>query len=79
MQLSNQQLGLVISVNADNLLQPNVLLYDPSVPSNEAPIIELDESNLRIEQAIAPNKLPEKVYTYLNPRIRISYYFEQDD
>ncbi|MGF1689571.1 HD-GYP domain-containing protein [Photobacterium japonica] len=78
-QLSNQQLGLVISVNADNLLHPNVLLYDPSVPSNEAPIIELGESNLRIEQAIAPSKLPEKVYAYLNPRVRIAYYFESDD
>lgn len=78
-QLSNQQLGLVISVNSESLLYPNVLLYDPSVPSNEAPILDLEESELRIEQAIAPHKLPEKVYTYLNPRIRISYYFDADD
>ncbi|MCW8330535.1 HD-GYP domain-containing protein [Photobacterium sp. SDRW27] len=78
-QLSNQQLGLVISVNSESLLFPNVLLYDPSVPSNEAPILDLEESDLRIEQAIAPHKLPEKVYTYLNPRIRISYYFDPDD
>lgn len=78
-QLSNQQLGLVISVNTDSLLYPNVLLYDPTVPSNEAPIIELEGSDLRIEQAIAPNKLPEKIYTYLNPRVRISYYFDPDD
>ncbi|MEJ2763996.1 HD-GYP domain-containing protein [Photobacterium sp. MCCC 1A19761] len=78
-QLSNQQLGLVISVNSESLLFPNVLLYDPTVPSNEAPILELEDSELRIERAIAPNRLPEKVYTYLNPRIRISYYFEPDD
>ncbi|MGR5148676.1 HD-GYP domain-containing protein [Photobacterium alginatilyticum] len=78
-QLSNQQLGLVISVNSESLLFPNVLLYDPSVPSNEAPILDLEESDLRIEQAIPPNKLPEKVYTYLNPRIRISYYFDPND
>ena len=78
-QLSNQQLGLVISVNSESLLHPNVLLYDPSVPSNEAPILDLEESELRIEQAIAPSKLPEQVYTYLNPRLRISFYFESDD
>ena len=78
-QLSNQQLGLVISVNTESLLHPNVLLYDPSVPSNEAPILDLEESELRIEQAIAPHKLPEKVYTYLNPRVRISYYFDNND
>ncbi|MGF1727402.1 HD-GYP domain-containing protein [Photobacterium nomapromontoriensis] len=78
-QLSNQQLGLVISVNSNSLLHPNVLLYDPTVPSNEAPIIDLEENNLRIEQAIPPHKLPEKVYAYLNPRIRVSYYFDPDD
>ncbi|KLV06262.1 HD family phosphohydrolase [Photobacterium aquae] len=78
-QLSNQQLGLVMSVNSDNLLHPNVLLYDPSVPSNEAPIIDLEESDIRIEQAIAPHKLPEHVATYLNPRVRISFYFDPDD
>ncbi|PSW18551.1 HD family phosphohydrolase [Photobacterium sanctipauli] len=78
-QLSNKQLGLVISVNSESLLYPNVLLYDPSVPSNEAPIIDLEENNLRIEQAIPPHKLPEQVHTYLNPRIRISYYFDPDD
>ncbi|ELR66431.1 hypothetical protein C942_04867 [Photobacterium marinum] len=78
-QLSNQQLGLVISVNSESLLFPNVLLYDPSVPSNEAPIIDLEESGLRIEQAIPPHKLPENVHTYLNPRIRMSFYFDADD
>lgn len=78
-QLSNQQLGLVISVNSNSLLYPNVLLYDPTVPSNEAPIIDLEENGLRIEQVIPPHKLPEKVYAYLNPRIRVSYYFDPDD
>ncbi|OZS41410.1 HD-GYP domain-containing protein [Photobacterium sanguinicancri] len=78
-QLSNQQLGLVISVNTSSLLFPNVLLYDPSVPSNEAPIIDLEESNLKIERAIAPDKLPEQVYDYLNPRVRISFYFDPTD
>ncbi|WP_299019040.1 HD-GYP domain-containing protein [uncultured Photobacterium sp.] len=78
-QLSNQQLGLVISVNSESLLFPNVLLYDPSVPSNEAPILDLEESGLRIEQAIAPHKLPEQVHDYLNPRVRISFYFDPDD
>ncbi|CAG21472.1 HD-GYP domain-containing protein [Photobacterium profundum] len=78
-QLSNQQLGLVVSVNSDRLLYPNVLIYDPSVPPNEAPILDLEESELKIERAIPPNKLPEKVHIYLNPRVRISYYFDPND
>jgi hypothetical protein len=78
-QLSNQQLGLVVSVNSDRLLYPNILIYDPSVPPNEAPILDLEESELKIERAIPPNKLPEKVHIYLNPRVRISYYFDPND
>jgi HD-GYP domain-containing protein (c-di-GMP phosphodiesterase class II) len=78
-QLSNQQLGLVVSVNSDRLLYPNILVYDPSVPPNEAPILDLEESELKIERAIPPSKLPEKVHIYLNPRVRISYYFDPND
>jgi HD-GYP domain-containing protein (c-di-GMP phosphodiesterase class II) len=78
-QLSNQQLGLVVSVNSDRLLYPNVLIYDPSVPPNEAPILDLEESELKIERAIPSSKLPEKVHIYLNPRVRISYYFDPND
>ncbi|MEJ2764833.1 HD-GYP domain-containing protein [Photobacterium sp. MCCC 1A19761] len=78
-QLSNQQLGLVISVNSDRLLFPNVLLYSASVPANEALILDLAESNLKIIRAISPEKLPPKVSDYLNLFNRHSYYFDSDD
>lgn len=77
-QLSNEMVGLVISVNAQNILYPNVLLYDSNVPRNQAPILDLADSDLKIVSAILPNKLPDKVREYLNPRTRISYYFESD-
>ncbi|TOE76234.1 HD family phosphohydrolase, partial [Vibrio parahaemolyticus] len=67
-QLSNNMVGLVISVNASNLLFPNVLVYDPSVPRTQAPIIELASKDLRIVNAIHPSKLPDKIKEYLNPR-----------
>ncbi|MDO6706495.1 HD-GYP domain-containing protein [Photobacterium sp. 1_MG-2023] len=76
--LSNQQIGMVISVNAKRLLYPNILLYEPSVPSNEAPILDLEESELTIERALLPHKLPEPIRQYLNPRARISYYFDPE-
>ncbi|HCM1038079.1 TPA: HD-GYP domain-containing protein [Vibrio parahaemolyticus] len=78
-QLSNNMLGLVISVNASNLLFPNVLVYDPSVPRTQAPIIELASKDLRIVNAIHPSKLPDKIKEYLNPRSRISYFFDSDE
>ncbi|AIU67874.1 MULTISPECIES: HD-GYP domain-containing protein [Vibrio] len=78
-QLSNDMVGLVISVNARNILFPNVLIYDPSVPRTQAPIIDLAEKEIKIVNAILPNKLPDKVREYLNPRSRISYFFDTDD
>lgn len=78
-QLSNNMVGLVISVNASNLLFPNVLVYDPSVPRTQAPIIELASKDLRIVNAIHPSKLPDKIKEHLNPRSRISYFFDSDE
>ncbi|KQA26623.1 HD family phosphohydrolase [Vibrio metoecus] len=78
-QLSNDMVGLVISVNAGNLLYPNVLIYDPSVPRSQAPIIDLADRDLKIVNAILPNKLPDKVRDYLNPRSRISYFFDNKE
>ncbi|KOO12791.1 HD family phosphohydrolase [Vibrio xuii] len=78
-QLSNNMVGLVISVNAKNILFPNVLIYDPSVPRTQAPIIDLAEKEIKIVNAVLPNKLPDKVREYLNPRSRISYFFDSDD
>ncbi|NGZ12308.1 HD-GYP domain-containing protein [Vibrio aestuarianus] len=78
-QLSNNMVGLVISVNARQLLYPNVLIYDPSVPRTQAPIIDLADRDLKIVNAILPHKLPDKIREYLNPRSRISYFFDSDD
>lgn len=78
-RLSNEQIGLVMSVNTQRLLYPCVLLYDPQIPRTEAPIIDLATKDLTITGAIKPDKLPSEVYEYLNPRTRINYFFEGDD
>lgn len=76
-ELSSGQIGMVISINPGKLLAPNVLLYDPHIPRNEAPIITLADSELSIAKALVPGRLPEAVREYLNPRTRISYFYEQ--
>jgi HD-GYP domain-containing protein (c-di-GMP phosphodiesterase class II) len=75
-QLSNEKYALVMSVSKDNILQPNVMFYDPSIPKNDAAIIALSEKDLKIVRVIIPNKLPKNVQEYLNPRARVNYYFE---
>ena len=75
-QLSNEKLALVMSVSKDNILQPNVMIYDPSIPKSDAPIISLSKLKLKIEKVILPSKLPANIQEYLNPRVRVNYYFE---
>ena len=76
-ELSNGSIGLVVSVNSANSLRPDVLLYDPGVPKNEALAIPLaSEPDLSVVNNIHPTKLPPDVYEYLNPRVRVVYFTE---
>lgn len=74
-ELSSGQFGLVMSVNLDKLLLPRILVYDPMVPKDQAPIIDLEAEGLSIVRCLPPAALAENIYKYLNPRERISYYF----
>ncbi|PJG58256.1 HD-GYP domain-containing protein [Aeromonas cavernicola] len=75
-QLSDGQIGLVMSVNTARLLYPSVLVYDARIPRQEAVIIDLQQAELRIAKVMDPKRLPPAVFEYLHPRTRISYYFE---
>jgi len=76
-QLSNGSVGLVVSVNSTHSLRPGILLYDPTIPKNEALIIELeDEPDLSILRSIHPSKLSTEIFNYLSPRARVIYFSE---
>jgi putative nucleotidyltransferase with HDIG domain len=74
--LSDQRLGIVMSVNSDNLLCPNVLVYDADVPRLEAPILTLQADILSISKVIKIQALPQQVAEYLNPRAQVSYHIQ---
>jgi len=74
--LSDQRLGIVMSVNSQNLLCPNVLIYDADVPRLEAPIITLEQDKLSISKVIKIQSLPPQVAEYLNPRAQVSYHIQ---
>jgi len=77
-ELDTGQIGLVISVNLSKLLFPNVLIFDPLIPKEQAVIIDLDESHeLKIARALNLNQISKEVYEYLSPRSRVSYFIEQ--
>jgi len=77
-QLNNDAIGMVVSVNPDRLLQPTILLYDPAIPKDEAVFVDLDEEpDLAIVKTLRPVELKPEVHAYLDPRARVSYYLEQ--
>ena len=78
-ELSNGAVGMVMSVNPKNQLNPSVVLYDEEVPKKEALIVELvEEEDLRVEKSIRLSHLDPKVLEYLSPRTRITYFLDQN-
>ena len=74
--LSDGSIGLVIETNSKDLLHPLIMLHDPTVPRNEALLLDLSEAEAKIEGALSPAKLPIEVVEYLAPRGRIDYYID---
>ena len=77
--LSNEAIGLVMSVNPTKPLRPWVMVYDADVPKTEAILLNLDqETDIIIAKALRPGLLPPAVYAYLSPRQRVTYYFDSN-
>ena len=76
-RLSDERFGMVVSVNAQHALRPQVLVYDPDIPQDAALILDLEaEPDLRVVEGLRPAAVPGEVRGYLNPRQRVSYYVE---
>lgn len=76
--LSNGSIGLVVETNSRQLLRPLVMLYDASVPRQEALLLDLSETDISVGEALSPAKLPVEVVEYLAPRGRVDYYIQGD-
>ena len=76
-QLSNGAMAMVATVNTNHPMKPILIVYDESVPRDEAILIDLSvDSELNIAKAIKPALVPRHIYDYLSPRKRVSYYFD---
>jgi putative nucleotidyltransferase with HDIG domain len=79
-KLSNGLVGIVISVTPNNPLRPSIVVYDPSIPKDEALIYDLrDNPSLSIDRSIRPLHLDPEIFEYLNPRARITYYIADSE
>ena len=75
--LSNETIGLVMSVNPSKPLRPWVMVYDAKLPKEEAILLNLEkEAEISIAKAMRPRLLPPAVCAYLSTRQRVRYYFD---
>lgn len=76
-ELSNGNIGMVVSANSKNSLRPSVLLYDPAVPKEAALVFDLEEDpDVSIVKSIHPLRLPKPIHEYLDPRTRVAYFVD---
>lgn len=75
-KLSDGRVAIVMTVNSENLLYPNVMAYDVNIPRLEAPIINLEAEDLRIVRVLKIQSLPTDIAAYLNPRAKHHYYIQ---
>lgn len=76
-QLSNGVIGMVATINTARPMKPMLVVYDPTIPKDEAILVDMDgESDVNIAKAIRPVQLPREIYNYLSPRKQVSYYFD---
>jgi hypothetical protein len=77
-ELSDGRMALVVSVNAARPLKPNVVVYEPRVPRDEALVEDLEQAGeLGIRRSLKPLQLPKAAFDYPSPRQRICYFFER--
>jgi HD-GYP domain-containing protein (c-di-GMP phosphodiesterase class II) len=74
--LTDDSYALVVESNSRDLLRPLLMLYDASVPRNEALLLDMREADEKIAGAIAPKDLPREVIAYLAPQGRVDFYLE---
>ena len=77
--LSNDATAVVMSVNPARPLRPWVMVYDESVPREEAILLDLErETDINIAGAVRPAMLPPAVIAYLSPGRRMVYFFDSE-
>jgi len=77
-QLVDSRYAMVVSVNSSRPLRPRIIIHEPSVPKDEALILDLEtQPELGIKRSVRPLQLPKATIDYLSPRQRICYFFER--
>lgn len=75
--LKSGKVGIVMSVDSSDLLHPNLMVYDATIPKQEAAIVNLRRDlEDAVDRTLRPSALPQPIFDYLSPRKRINYFVE---
>lgn len=74
-KLSNDRIGCVTSTYKDDMMNPEVLLYDPDIDPSEAIFYRLKElgEDVRIVKNLYPHSLAESIRRHLNYSETVNY------
>ncbi len=76
-QLTDDRFAMVVGANSSRPLKPRVLVHDEQVPRAQALLLDLErEPNLGIRRSLTASRVPTASLHYLDPRPRVSYFFE---
>jgi putative nucleotidyltransferase with HDIG domain len=77
-QLSDENIGMVVSVDPEQLLRPRILLYNPDIPRQDALMVDLRERpDLEVKVVLKPSQFPARIYEYLGMSERLGYFHKQ--
>jgi len=67
-ELNDGSVGVVISINSQCRTSPQIMIYVPGIPQDEATIVDLSQDkDLTIEKSLRPKDLSKEAKRYLNP------------
>ncbi len=76
-RLSDGSIAGVTAVNHEDLLHPQVVIYNANIPKEEAAIIDLtEEGDLKIEETIRRNEVTSDILSYLNFGDSVNYFVD---
>ncbi len=74
-KLSDGSIGSIVKVHTDDIMNPEIILYDPEIDAREALFYRIKDlgKNIKIKKDVKPNSLPSSVRSYLSFSENLSY------
>lgn len=74
-RFTSGDVGVVMGVDPEDPLHPDVIIYDPAIPKSDAIIYKLGvDLDMRVDTTLGPHDLDSETFNYLDSRSSIQYF-----